>query len=224
VKIANGRGAGALAFLFAAMATFGSSPARASDLSNVSFGRLGLSTTYFRGDRLVGAGTTAPYDGVSVLGRFGITDMQWKWIGYDVDVHIGMVAPWTPRIFVATEGAVAFAPARWKGPLDGSLVLGVGGGFSFSRPVWIPGTAFYPVAFARLMLLPKKKIRFTATYRFTPITTDAGWVRAHDLELTGGSKNWYVGATARIDDVTVGDPERLYRTYWIGPTAGVVIR
>ncbi|HVK68591.1 MAG TPA: hypothetical protein VM694_29230 [Polyangium sp.] len=214
--------AGALAL---ACILTGTEAAQAGDPSHVALWRFDMHGAYFQGDQRLGAGTLAPYNGWGFWGRAGISEFPWKWLGYDVLAQIGMVGTPQGTFDVSAEGAVAFAPARWKGSVDGSIVLGVGGGFGFERPVWLGrGGTGYPLLLGRLTLKPKNSIRFFTSFRFTPITSDAGWVRSYDLEVAGGYKWWYLGLRGRIDDVTQGDPERLYRTYWLGPTAGLVIR
>ncbi|MDI1436882.1 hypothetical protein [Polyangium sorediatum] len=216
---------GAAGALTLACILTGTEVAQAGDPSHVALWRFEMHGAYFQGDQRLGAGTLAPYNGWGFWGRVGISEFPWKWLGYDVLAQIGLVGTPQGTFDVAAEGAVAFAPARWKGSVDGSIVLGVGGGFGLERPVWLGrGGTGYPLLLGRLTLKPKNSIRFFTSFRFTPITSDAGWVRSYDLEVAGGYKWWHLGLRGRIDDVTQGDPERLYRTYWLGPTAGLVIR
>ena len=81
----------------------------------------------------------------------------------------------------------------------------------------------YPTLLARLRLFPARDLGLHAMWRFTPITTDALWVMAHDVE-TALSIGWIqVGVRGRIEEVTGGDPRRVYRGLWLGPFIGLAI-
>jgi hypothetical protein len=198
--------------------------------SLVELARVGVSGLYFRGTKLVGYGSRRPYHGISgamdvAVARFRVKSAPW--FGFEIGFRFGAVtSDDDDGPDGSLEGAVLAAPARWQGAWPGSFVLGLGGGISRGRPVWVPtGVQGYPLALARLRLWPNRGVvSLHAQWRFTPVTTDLIddlLVQVHEVEFAVGWKALQVAARCRIDGVTGGDPERFYRGVGCGPFVGM---
>ncbi len=191
--------------------------------------RYGGAGLYFRGTKLVGYGSRQPYHGIS--GGFDIAGARFPsksapWFGFEVGLRFGGVyldEDNGPDGLL--EGAVLAAPARWRGGWPGSFIVGLGGGISRGRPVWLPtAVQAYPLALARLRLWPSRVVSLHAQWRFTPVTTDLVddlFVQSHDVEVAVGWKALLIAARCRIDEVTGGDPVRTYRGIGCGPFVGM---
>jgi hypothetical protein len=197
--------------------------------SLVELVRIGASGLYFRGTKLFGYGSRKPYHGLSGAMDIGVARFRVKsapWFGFEIGLRFGVLtSDDDDGLDGALEAAVLAAPARWQGALPGSFVLGLGGGISRGRPVWVPtGVHGYPLALARLRLWPSREISLHAQWRFTPVTTDMLddlFVQVHEVEVAVGWKALQVAARCRIDEVTGGDPERFYRSLGCGPFVGM---
>lgn len=193
--------------------------------------RLGLAGFYFRGTKLVGYGSRKPYHGIAggldlTVARFPIQSTPW--FGFEIDFRFGGVTlDNDDGPDICLEGAALVAPARWRGAWPGSFTLGLGGGVSRARPVWLPtAVQAYPLALARLRLWPSRVVSLHAQWRFTPVTTDLVddlLVQNHEVEVAVGWKALLVAARCRIDEVTGGDPVRTYRGVGCGPFVGVAL-
>lgn len=211
----------------AALLCMGAAPAPApapepAEPSVVDMARVDLGGSYFRGAMLVGHGTRVPYQGTVGTLRLDVLRFPLGWLGFEIGMRLGpATASIDQRFDGGLDAAALVAPLRWSRPWAGSVILGAGAGFGSSRPVWLePGVHVHPTLLARLRLFPRRDVGLLASWRFTPVTSDALWVMAHDIE-SAVSIDWVqVGARLRLDEVTGGDPRRTYRGYWIGPFIG----
>jgi hypothetical protein len=169
---------------------------------------------YLRGTKLVGYGTRKPYQGAAGVFHLEALWFHGQWIGFDVNAVISIPSTEVVAPVFSLEGALAFAPFRWKGSWGGSFVLGGGHGFTFGDRdrVWMASTTrLYPVVFARLRLMPTKRLGLHAGYRFIPVETAPLAVRVHDAEAAIGVDHLLFGARLVFSEATGGDPTRTYR-------------
>lgn len=202
-----------------------SPPPGQRERSTVEMARLDAGVFYIRGDKLVGNGTRQRYQVLVGQIDLDVTRFPHERLGFEIHVNGGPVGfDENARVELGVSGSGLVAPIKWKGRAPGSFVLGVGGAFELGRPVWIdPAYHGAPFALARFRIFPGETVGLQTTYRFVPISTDALWLQEHDVDVGVSAGLLQVCLRLRVDEVTGGEPSRVYRSIGGGLFAGLVV-
>jgi len=193
--------------------------------STVEMARLDAGVFYIRGDKLVGYGTISRYQVLVGQIDLDVTRFPHERLGFEIHLNGGPVGfDENARVELGLSASGLVAPLRWKGRAPGSFVLGIGGAFEFGRPVWLdPGFHGAPFALARFRIFPGETVGLQTTYRFVPITTNELWLQEHDVDVGVSAGLLQVSLRLRVDEVTGGEPSRLYRAIGGGLFAGLMV-
>jgi hypothetical protein len=175
---------------------------------------------YARGTKLLGYGTRAPYQGVAATAHLGGAYFPIPWLGFDVHMR-GLAA--STRVTAISFGmdATLDAAIQWRGALPGAFVLGAGGGFEAGNRGWVDEEARgFPMALARLRLVPMRRRMVQLDYRLVPVTASKLQMQMHHLEIAGAVSWVQFGARVDLSLAKGGDPARIYRENAFGVFIG----
>jgi hypothetical protein len=203
--------------------------ATADDRRAVNMVRVGLGGAYFRGSRIVGAGTRKAYQGVDGHLYLDVMRFPLRWFGFEIDLEGGGANAEGIPMTLGLRLAADFVPLRWSGGAFGSFILGVGGGVDVGDDrTWIDDTVrAYPLLLARLRVFPSRAIGLSAAWHFVPITTSLRLeekivLYTNQIEAAMSYGYMQFGARTYISTAIGGDPRRSYNEARFGPFFGAV--
>lgn len=194
----------------------------------VNIARLDVGAMYFRGNKMLGNGTLARYQGGGADARLQGSFFFKKWLGFEVEMHGALSYPRGTAPLLGIDGALDFAlqftEHGAKEPW-GALVFGLGGGVENNKKMsWLPDDVRgYPLVHTRFRFSFKAD-RFTQL-ELQVIPTSTGVLRSADerIELAQAIGWAIFGVRGVITSATGGVPKDTYSGFSVGAFFGAAL-